>query len=101
MQAALMMMIINTVQSGKVNVPLWDTATQNYPNNQSFLADFIVNLVSNGCKNLNKYVFLFFMITYFIQLLIICIDNKFLISPLGYLFTHKIRITSINTFEIS
>jgi hypothetical protein len=50
----LIMMIINSVQTGKVGIPLWDQSKASYPNNQAFLGEFIVNLVSSGCQNLSQ-----------------------------------------------
>uniref|UniRef100_A0A7S4MSJ1 Exportin-1 n=2 Tax=Vannella robusta TaxID=1487602 RepID=A0A7S4MSJ1_9EUKA len=54
LHAAILMLIIQSVKNGSVNVPLWDTSSQNFQNNQEFLHAFIVNLIGSAFSNLSS-----------------------------------------------
>jgi len=49
--------MFSLVETGQVRVPLWDTAKVNTPNmsNQSFLRDYVMNLLSTAFPNVSKY----------------------------------------------
>jgi len=53
LQATILMIIIQSVKNGHVNVPLWDTATANYPSNKEFLHAYIINLIGSAFSNLS------------------------------------------------
>ena len=57
LHAAILMLIIQSVKNGSVNVPLWDTSSQNFQNNQEFLHAFIVNLIGSAFSNLSRFGF--------------------------------------------
>eukprot|EP01114_Cavostelium_apophysatum_P018091 TRINITY_DN5522_c0_g1_i1.p1 TRINITY_DN5522_c0_g1~~TRINITY_DN5522_c0_g1_i1.p1 ORF type:complete len:1069 (+),score=345.41 TRINITY_DN5522_c0_g1_i1:320-3526(+) len=56
LQATILLQCFNTVESGKINVPLWDPAAVSDPSmtNQKFLREYVINLLSNAFKNLSS-----------------------------------------------
>jgi len=56
LQATILIKMFSLVETGQVRVPLWDTAKVNTPNmsNQSFLRDYVMNLLSTAFPNVSK-----------------------------------------------
>lgn len=48
------MLIIQSVKSGNVNVPLWPQDNSTYSNNQEFIHAYIVNLIGSAFPNLSS-----------------------------------------------
>jgi len=51
MQATILAKLFTIVETNKINVPLWKDG-QSFPNNQTFVREFTVNLLRRSFKNL-------------------------------------------------
>lgn len=56
MQATMLMLLFQAVESNQIRVPLFDPTTVSFPDNKAFVRDFVIRLIGGAFQNLSAYV---------------------------------------------
>lgn len=54
LQSAILAKLFSIIESGAITVPLWKAGQGNFANNQTFVRDFVVNLLSTSFPNVAR-----------------------------------------------